>query len=232
MQEYKFFDKSNHSKINKNYVEDLLFVGQTFGSLTVVDAWHYRDDSGNRLLLCRCHCGVVKLIGLHNLQSARRPTRTCGCAPNPQTKHGMRYIAEYRAWDSMIQRCYNPSSAEYKLYGGRGIFVCDEWRDSPKVFLEEMGTKPSVDHSLDRIDNDGPYFINNCRWATREEQMNNMSTNVFIEINGHRKTIAQWARLRNMPPSTLRNRMLRSGMSGLEALSKDAPQNFINEYLK
>ena len=79
---------------------------------------------------------------------------------------------EYRAWESMVQRCTNPKHAKWKTYGGRGIAVCDRWR-SFAAFLEDMGLRPSTEHSLDRKDNDRGYEPGNCRWATRKEQMRN-----------------------------------------------------------
>lgn len=87
--------------------------------------------------------------------------------------HGRRGTPEYRAWDAMKQRCYNPNARSYDGYGGRGITVCDRWRYSFENFLADMGERPSPEHSLDRIDNDGNYEPGNCRWATRSEQQGN-----------------------------------------------------------
>ncbi len=98
----------------------------------------------------------------------------------------------YYAWTSMKARCFNPKKHNYPRYGGRGITVCDRWLDFSK-FLEDMGEPPTKKHSLDRINNDGNYQPSNCRWATPLEQTRNMSTSQFVEFNGKRKSIKDWA---------------------------------------
>ena len=108
-------------------------------------------------------------------------------------RHGMTKTPEYDAWKHMKDRCFNPNYQHYSHYGGRGIGVCDRWKNSFENFLADMGTKPSPKHSLDRIDNDGDYCPENCKWSTKKEQQNNQRNNKpLITIGSKTYTIAQW----------------------------------------
>ena len=106
--------------------------------------------------------------------------------------HGLSGTPEYDAWGNMKKRCFNPNYQSYSNYGGRGINVCDRWKNSPENFLADMGLKPTPKHSLDRIDNDGDYQKDNCKWSTHVEQQNNRSSNRFITIEDVTLTITQW----------------------------------------
>lgn len=107
----------------------------------------------------------------------------------------------------MIQRCENKKSKDYKDYGGRGIVVCDEWRYSFKTFLHDMGVKPSIYHSLERIDVNGNYYKSNCKWATNLEQANNKRNSKRLEYNGINITVSEWARKIGMHRGSLQNRI-------------------------
>lgn len=113
-------------------------------------------------------------------------------------KHGHCSIAgvspEYRAWAAMRARCYRVTCKPYHYYGGRGITVCDRWRESFQNFLDDMGFRPSDKHSLDRINNSGNYEPNNCRWTTQKEQMANTRRSVWIEYDGRKMIMSDWAR--------------------------------------
>ncbi len=120
---------------------------------------------------------------------------------NNKIKHGLRYHYIYQTWRGMIDRCYLKTNNRYHRYGGRGIIVCDRWRHSVVDFyadiLASIGDRPSSDHSIDRIDNDGNYEPGNVRWATRKEQAaNRLQTQdyVFLTVNGETKSMGEWAK--------------------------------------
>lgn len=122
----------------------------------------------------------------------------------PQSDFSGRAI--YNTWYAMLHRCYNPSNANYRYYGGRGIRVCERWRKSRRAFVSDMGPRPEG-MTLDRIDNDGDYEPGNCRWATRTEQQNNTRLTHFVEINGTRLSVSEWARKIGISPTGFRGRV-------------------------
>jgi hypothetical protein len=122
--------------------------------------------------LCRCRCGSEKIVEGSNLRSGR--STSCGCLRTElQTKHGLWTDPRYCAYYAMLRRCYNPNHSRYADYGGRGIAVCQRWRESLEVFAADVGPRPAPGYSLDRIDNDGNYEPDNVRWATAAEQIAN-----------------------------------------------------------
>lgn len=123
--------------------------------------------------------------------------------------HNKVHSMEYRAWMHMKQRCCNPRHKQYPEYGGRGINVCDRWRNFD-AFYEDMGDRPSPKHSLDRRNNDLGYSKDNCRWATRTEQNRNHRGNRVLQFNGKIQCIADWADEMSLPASTIQNRLSRN----------------------
>lgn len=136
--------------------------------------------------------------------------------------HGMSKLPEYKGWQAMKRRCDNPADQKYARYGGRGITVCERWQRFVN-FYADMGPRPSPNHSIDRIDNDGHYEPGNCRWATQSEQMLNTSRNVWLEYDGRRQTITQWAIEFGIALNTLKGR-IHSGIP-LNAPAADAQAN-------
>lgn len=152
--------------------------GKRYGDLVVLHPCG-KGDSGRVRWLCRCDCGNEKPYFKNNLDNGRSH---CGCKANrrPNLKHGARGHYLYPTWSSMVSRCHNSSNSDYHLYGGRGISVCPEWREDPWRFFHDMGERPDG-FSIDRIDPDGDYCPDNCRWASSFVQSNNKRCNKLID---------------------------------------------------
>lgn len=192
-------------------------LDQQFGRLKVVEKLSERAANGGLLWKCICSCGNETIVPTSNIVSGR--TTSCGCYfKEVATKHGLAGTPEYKVWTGMISRCFDQLHISYHNYGGRGITVCKRWLESFPDFYADMGKRPSPEHTLDREDNDRNYEPNNCRWATREEQLNNRRNNVYYEYNGERKTVSQWARNVGMSVQTLFRRLGR-GMNINDALT-------------
>lgn len=163
-------------------------VGERFGRLVVeslafVEVSSYWD--------CKCDCGNAIIVERGSLLTGN--TQSCGCLwREAKVTHGERDNDLYSTWSSMKRRCENPKDKKYKDYGGRGIYVCDRWQEI-RNFLEDMGPRPTKKHQLDRIDVDGPYSPDNCRWATIKENMRNKRDNRYITYNGSKKTLVEWS---------------------------------------
>ena len=208
------------------------FVGKTFGMLTVVsradDATYTArgKEYKTRKWNCICTCGGSATCYEADLK--RGNSTSCGCKQKAQAvkmgkerkTHGMSKTKEENAYRHMMQRCYSKNSAQYKNYGGRGIRVCERWLGSFENFLIDIGRAPSKLHSIDRIDSNGDYSPENCRWATWTDQQRNRRNNRTIEIDGETKTLAEWCEIHDVPYQRVHQRITKLGMSPLIALTK------------
>lgn len=178
-------------------------VGERFG-LLLVEQLSNNKHTDRIKWLCLCSCGKKVSVLSYNLKSGH--TRSCGCL---KTKHGYSSPCEktgtYRTWLGIIQRCTNQKHKHYRLYGGRGITVCDRWKTFD-YFLEDIGERPE-NCQIDRIDNDGGYYKENCRWVTCREQHRNKSTNRMIKFEGRTQCLTDWAEELGICSSTLRYRL-------------------------
>lgn len=192
-------------------------VGKIKGRLTVLSFHHVADEKS--YWLCQCQCGNQKVIQRNSIVGNNGGAKSCGClslekkiaGKHGYSKPGNKKTPEYACWVSIKSRCYtdtgnNPS---YKNYGGRGIRVCDRWLKSFPNFLADMGCRPTSDHSIDRIDVNGDYSPDNCRWATRLEQQNNRRNNLVLTHNGVSLTASEWARKIDVSPLLIMDRIRR-----------------------
>lgn len=191
--------------------------GTRFGLLTVIR----RDGHlhGSSAWLCQCACGNTHRVRYTSLR--RGEIVSCGCRKKEvlnRRTHGMKRTPEWKAWDSAKQRTTNPNHKSYHDYGGRGISMCDRWRDNFEAFYADMGPRPTLKHSLDRYpDQNGDYEPGNCRWATWTEQANNKRNNRLLTVKGQTMTIPEWSRQTGLSQSCLLQR-LRAGRSEDEML--------------
>lgn len=162
-----------------------------FGRLTRIGPW-FSIGKKERSAVLKCQCGQLSVHRKKELANGQ--TKSCGCLRRDAlTTHGKSKTPEYRAWVDMISRCHNPKHRHYSEYGGRGITVCDQWRKSFDNFFRDVGQRPAVNLSIDRINNDQGYFKENCRWATQSQQTRNCRRNRRLTIGGVTKSVAEWA---------------------------------------
>jgi hypothetical protein len=178
---------------------------------------------GVNLWRCRCDCGTERDVRGNGLGKPSRSV-SCGCYGRELVRanatHGeaSQRTPEYSAWSYMKQRCTNPKAGKYALYGGRGIRVCARWLNSYESFLADMGRRPSDKHSLGRINSDGDYSPENCRWESDVEQNRNTSRNHVLTLHGETRTLAEWAQVTGLHYVAIRARLAR-GWTVEEALT-------------
>lgn len=195
-------------------VKDL--TGKRFGMLTVMKQVGFteRNKHGLRyaLWLCKCDCGNQRIL---NTGTLTRTTynHSCGCLgekhlkeiTNQRIMHGMTGTRLMGCYKGMMSRCYRNKDVHYRAYGGRGITVCDEWKNNKKSFFEWALTHGYRDDlTIERIDVNGNYEPSNCTWIPKSEQYENKRQNIMIERNGERHSAARWSRLTGISANTIR----------------------------
>lgn len=198
--------------MDNTHIEDLM--GQTFNMLTVTAYAGRRSKENKPYWVCRCECGNEKIVSSANLKSGA--VKSCGCLPKNMNRermkvqnrtHGKSKTRLYRIYSQMRTRCYNQAHVFFHRYGGRGITICDEWQDFA-VFYEwavNNGYKDGL--TIDRINNDGNYEPNNCRWVDTKKQQRNRCTNHNVTINGETHCLSEWAEINGLSYATVLGRL-------------------------
>lgn len=193
-------------------VKDL--TGKRFGRLVVIELAG-KSANGKYQWKCKCDCGNYIIVKGNSLTTGH--TKSCGCLEKEtkrvvNTVHGLRKRPLYKVWLNMKDRCYNPNNSHFKYYGGKGIIVCNEWKNDFKTFYDWMssnGYKEGM--SIDRINNSLGYSPSNCRVIPFREQSSNRTTNYSIMYEGHFYTVAELSKLLNVKSSTLYSKLRRHG---------------------
>ena len=165
-------------------------TGKRFEHLTVIKAADDDMKHHGQKWICRCDCGNEVIVRSDGLQSGH--TKSCGCFNKRRTTHGKSKTKLFKVWTEMKQRCFNPNAEEYDRYGGRGITVCEEWKSFEPFYEWAVANGYAEGLQIDRIDNDGDYCPENCRWTTRKVQMSNRRNTVYLEHEGAQHTIREW----------------------------------------
>ena len=185
-------------------------TGRRFSRLVVIERAE-NTKGGQARWLCRCDCGKGSTVRGTLLLSGH--TVSCGCYHREtftNTKHGKRKSRIYRIWGAIKTRCYNPKATNFKAYGGRGVKICDEWRNDFKTFYEwAMAHGYTDDLTIDRIDVNGNYEPSNCRWATRKEQDQNKRGVKSLTFQCKTHTLREWADITGIHPSAIKERLKR-----------------------
>ena len=179
--------------------------GLKFNRLTVLSE-NGKTNDGKIKWLCMCLCGNYTTVSSTELKNGG--TKSCGCYASNliierNTTHGLSKMPEYGIWKGIKKRCYNKNETYYSHYGARGIKMCNEWFNSFEAFYNDMGCRPTVNHSIERRENNGNYEKSNCYWATKKEQSANKRNNRIIEFEGKSQILQYWANDLNIPVSTL-----------------------------
>jgi len=183
-------------------------TGQRFGKLVAISIEKKSDSSTRTYWNCVCDCGGKRVVSNDHLRSG--DVTDCGCARkhvSRWSKHNMYNSRLYGIWSLMKERCCNPKRKEYPNYGGRGICVCEEWKEAKNFIEWSLNNGYSDELTIDRIDNNGNYCPKNCRWISRKEQMQNRRNNHYISFEGKTLTLTQLAKENGLTYSQLYKRL-------------------------
>lgn len=188
-------------------------AGTRFGRWTIIEESPKADI---RRYFVVCDCGIQRHVNMASLVNGE--SLSCGCLAREGTSirartHGLTKTRQYRIWRSMRQRCLNPKVVEYSRYGGRGITICDRWRDSFEAFWEDMGPTYAPHLSIDRIDNDAGYAPGNCRWATSKQQAMNRSNTLVAQTPIGPMSVQSAAKLTGLSLHCIQHRV-KTGKTG------------------
>lgn len=199
-------------KKGHRYAPDI--TGQKFGKLTAIkiDKVKRNGHTTSTYWLCECECGNFTSVEASRLKTGY--TKSCGCLRKKRGNDSIESKRLYRIWIGMKSRCYNPNANTYEDYGGRGITICDEWKDDFQLFYD-WSIKNGYANTLtiDRIDTNLGYSPDNCRWVTMKEQSNNTRKNLEIEYNGETHTFSEWMDILKLNSSTIYTRIHLLGWS-------------------
>ena len=165
--------------------------GSKYGRLTVLEYANKKRPNGARIYKCKCDCGQITYVDVYSLKNGN--TKSCGCISHSQGGKSVINKRLHHCWCDMRRRCYNVNGKNYKDYGGRGIAVCDEWKDNFQTFYDwslRNGYNDSL--TLDRIDVNKNYEPSNCRWVDWDTQRNNTRSTIKITVNNTTKSLKQW----------------------------------------
>ena len=196
-------------------------TGKRYNHLVVVKRLE-NAKGGIAMWECLCDCGNTTQVRGANLKSGA--VKSCGCLrreTNPSLRHNMSHTRLYREWASIKQRCYTPSVRGYENYGGRGIKMCAEWKESFELFMDwALKNGYSDNLTIERVDVNGDYCPENCKWIPWEEQQKNRRFCRFIEYNGETKNLTEWCETLHLPYKMVHNRIHKLGWSFERAISE------------
>ena len=206
--------------ITKRFGKTIDILNKRFGRLIVIK---FTGKKGTcRLMQCKCNCGNYTITRIYDLLNG--DTKSCGCYKKDmirktKTTHGMSGTKFYLRWWNLKNRCYNPNFPDYRYYGARGIFMCERWKNSFSDFYNDIIGTYKDGLTLDRINNNGPYSPENCRWATRREQSQNRNYCHQITIAGKTYPLWKWLQIYSIKRSTYGTRHWTYGWPIIKAIT-------------